>query len=102
MSIAWDGRVLLCCGDLNGRVVLGDLKVDDAKQIWLGKSMCKLRQAMGEHRNIPYPICNSCDALWRGVHPLIGDAASLRFAKPGVAFVRSIKNKLRKAQRSTT
>jgi len=99
MSVAWDGRVLLCCGDLNGRVVLGDLKVQDAGEIWLGKSMRQLRRALVEHRNIPYPTCNRCDALWRHTHPLVSDVANLHFMKPCASLVGRITTTLKKARR---
>lgn len=99
MSVAWDGRVLLCCGDLNGRVVLGDLKVDNPGQIWLGKRMRGLRQALVEHRNDSCPMCNSCDALWRHTHPLVGDVANLRFMKPCASLVSRITTTLKKTRR---
>ncbi len=99
MSVAWDGRVLLCCGDLNGRVVLGDLKTQDPEQIWLGKRMRDLRRALVERRSDSCPLCNGCDALWRRTHPLVSDVVNLQFTRQLRGLIGRITAKPGKAQR---
>jgi MoaA/NifB/PqqE/SkfB family radical SAM enzyme len=97
MSIAWDGRVLLCCGDLNGRVVLGDVTRQTAEEIWRGP-IRDLRRALAEHREGSLPLCRQCDALWRQTHPLISDLGNAAPLRPLIAPLRRMKGILSAAK----
>ena len=62
-QILWDGRVVPCCYDFDGRIILGDLNQQSISEIWHSESYNKFRQA---HRTLeldPYPICKICDKL---------------------------------------
>jgi MoaA/NifB/PqqE/SkfB family radical SAM enzyme len=60
MSILWDGRVNLCCADLNGRCIIGDANIDNLKDIWNGEIMKSIRQRMIDKQSIP-EICSGCE-----------------------------------------
>jgi radical SAM protein with 4Fe4S-binding SPASM domain len=60
LTLAWDGRVPLCCMDYNADVVIGDIREDSVINIWNNKSMIELRRL---HRGLEYDklkICNNC------------------------------------------
>lgn len=44
LTILWDGRVVPCCYDYDGKHVLGDLKKESLDSIWNGVKMRELRQ----------------------------------------------------------
>ncbi len=43
VTILWDGRVVPCCYDYDGKYIIGDLKVESLEQIWNNQRMRKLR-----------------------------------------------------------
>jgi sulfatase maturation enzyme AslB (radical SAM superfamily) len=58
-TVLWDGRVSLCCADLDGRVVLGDLRTQSIAEVWNGEPYRRVRR---EHLESGGPdICRSCD-----------------------------------------
>lgn len=81
LSIAWDGRILGCCGDLNGVVTLGDIRQHRLEEIWNGPTMIEMRRrhVLKQHRSIP--LCRHCDAVFVRVHPAIRDIKELLIGK---------------------
>ena len=73
MSIAWDGRVFLCCGDLNGTVPVGDMRQDPLMDIWLGTELMEARRAVSADNRSERPLCSNCDAVWWSTHPFLAD-----------------------------
>ena len=73
MSIGWDGRVFLCCGDLNGSVPVGDMTRSSLMEIWLGTELTEARCAVAGNKRANRPLCSSCDAVWWNKHPLMAD-----------------------------
>ena len=58
-TVLWDGRVSLCCADLDGHVVLGDLTTQTIADIWNGDPYRRVRR---EHLESGGPsICRDCD-----------------------------------------
>lgn len=55
----WDGRVSLCCADLDGRVVLGDLNTQSIAEIWNGEPYRLVRREQLESGGPA--ICRYCD-----------------------------------------
>ena len=55
----WDGRVSLCCADLDGRVVLGDLNTQSIAEIWNGEPYRLVRREQLESGGPA--ICRHCD-----------------------------------------
>lgn len=52
-----DGRVVMCCYDLNGEYVFGNVFSQKLKDIWFDPKTRKMRQ-MAENRK--YPLCKVC------------------------------------------
>ena len=74
LSVLWDGRVVSCCGDLNGRQIIGDTKKESLSDIWYGEKMKLLReQIIQKNADKNFPLCVKCDAVWRNRHPFWGD-----------------------------
>jgi radical SAM protein with 4Fe4S-binding SPASM domain len=63
LSITWDGRVV-CCADLNGQHVLGDIKKSSLLDIWNGESLRHHRQLLRQKRYKELPLCAECHAVW--------------------------------------
>jgi radical SAM protein with 4Fe4S-binding SPASM domain len=58
MTILWDGKVVPCCNDYDGKMVLGDANTQHLRDIW--KSYAWMRE---KHKNFDFsmPICKNCD-----------------------------------------
>jgi len=61
MVINWDGRVVLCCTDIFSRMVLGDLKKQNIKDVWNGPVLDQLRQQFMNRKGRFDGICRDCD-----------------------------------------
>jgi radical SAM protein with 4Fe4S-binding SPASM domain len=53
--VLWDGRVVPCCHDYNGEVVLGDLRQQSLEEVWQGPAARRFRE-----RNAEYQLCRQC------------------------------------------
>jgi radical SAM protein with 4Fe4S-binding SPASM domain len=53
--VLWDGRVVPCCHDYDGHVVLGDLTRQTLVDIWAGPAADRFRR-----RNEDYQLCQRC------------------------------------------
>lgn len=73
MSVGWDGRVFLCCGDLNGIHPVGDLACQDLMDVWHGERLLEARRRVASDRRESLPLCASCDAVWWKYHPFVHD-----------------------------
>ena len=69
-TVLWDGRVSLCCADFDGRVILGDMRTSNIRDIWESEAYRQMRR---EHLESGGPeICRACDLprkdspLWVG------------------------------------
>ncbi len=58
-TVLWDGRVSLCCADLDGQVVLGDLKTHTIADIWNSDAYRRVRREQLESGGPS--ICRNCD-----------------------------------------
>jgi MoaA/NifB/PqqE/SkfB family radical SAM enzyme len=58
-TVLWDGRVSLCCADLDGHVVLGDLTTQTIADIWNGDTYRRVRREQLESGGPS--ICRDCD-----------------------------------------
>lgn len=64
MSIAWDGRVVGCSADLNGKFILGDLNQQTIMEVWNGEEYRRHRRLLKEKRYNELGLCAQCHALW--------------------------------------
>jgi len=44
LLINWDGTVSLCCQDIEGEVIVGNVKKQSIKEIWQGKTLGEIRK----------------------------------------------------------
>ncbi|HEY3448042.1 MAG TPA: radical SAM protein [Myxococcales bacterium] len=63
VSVLWDGTVVPCCHDADGRVPLGDLKRQSLEQIWKDEPVARLRERLEKHRCEDDEPCARC--RWR-------------------------------------
>lgn len=61
LSIAWDGKVI-CCTDLNGRQVFGDVTRQSLMDAWNSEEMRYHRRMQKEGRYKELPLCAECHA----------------------------------------
>jgi radical SAM protein with 4Fe4S-binding SPASM domain len=54
-----DGKVVLCCSDMYGEQVLGDVNGQSLTEIWQGERFLQLRQQLRQHRR-GLPLCEPC------------------------------------------
>jgi hypothetical protein len=73
LSAAWDGSVVACCGDLNGRMVLGDFRRETIADVWNGEALISMRKQQLRSDTPKCSLCSSCTSPWREHHPLIQD-----------------------------
>ena len=62
MTVLWDGTVVPCCNDYDGKLPLGDLREATLEEVWNGPRMRALR---GEFLGnvVRNPLCRECDKL---------------------------------------
>lgn len=77
LSMGWDGKVLGCCGDLNGMMTLGDMREESLKDIWNGEIMVWMRRQHLRHKHHEIPLCKDCDAAYVRIHPALRDLRDL-------------------------
>jgi len=81
LSVGWDGRILGCCGDLNGLVTLGNVRTDSLEDIWNGEPIQAMRRQHVQKNHHSIPLCRDCDAVFFRVHPAIRDLKELLFGR---------------------
>ncbi|MGE0758443.1 MAG: SPASM domain-containing protein, partial [Pirellulaceae bacterium] len=60
MSVQPDGRASLCCCDLYGDIVVGDVNVEALEQIWWGDRLTLYRATLRDRGRSELPLCASC------------------------------------------
>ena len=73
LSVGWDGRVLWCCGDLNGKGVLGDVNTSTLREIWNGGEIKRLRRGLHSGNLDDLPLCQNCEAKYHRHNPILSD-----------------------------
>jgi len=60
LAIKWDGKVVACCNDLNGRIIIGDFIKQSIKEIYFGplRSAILLNMAKGQRQE--NALCQNC------------------------------------------
>ena len=61
MAVYWDGRVTLCCADVDGAFVLGDLNHQSIQEIWNSKRLLGVQKLHKMKRYQDVPLCAKCD-----------------------------------------
>jgi len=60
VTILWDGRVVPCCFDYDGKCLLGDLREASLREIWRGARMQALRRAHRDGALCGVDLCARC------------------------------------------
>ena len=63
MQVLWDGKVVPCCYDFDGKVVLGDLRRESVRDVWNGGAYQRFREIHRKREYQKIPICFNCDKL---------------------------------------
>lgn len=70
LSISWDGKVMICCGDWYMKGVIGDCNTQTIKEIWHSPRFYKIRELLKREELDKIPACKDCFVLasykWRG------------------------------------
>ena len=61
LQVLWNGDVVPCCYDFDGRMVLGNLFNETIEAVWHGERYRKLRDAHRADDFTDWPICKVCD-----------------------------------------
>ncbi len=67
MVVLWDGRVVPCCFDYDGKYVLGDLRRKSLAEIFNDEPMKELRRLLRERRAEEVSLCRTCPRGHAGV-----------------------------------
>ncbi len=57
-----DGTATLCCWDATGRQIIGDVKKENALDIWNGQEMSRCRTLLDAGKRDQLNLCSRCDA----------------------------------------
>jgi len=60
-TVLWDGRVALCCRDMNGEYIVGDANRESLYDIWNGERLGLMRQRHLDRQFGDIPLCERCD-----------------------------------------
>jgi radical SAM protein with 4Fe4S-binding SPASM domain len=61
LTIGWNGKVYMCCGDNRGDIVLGDANTDSLHQIWTGNELNLIRNYHREGEFGAVQPCKDCE-----------------------------------------
>ena len=61
MTIFWNGDVTLCCQDVDGDYVLGNLKEETINEIWSSSTLLTIKTLHKKKQFDKIPLCHRCD-----------------------------------------
>ena len=64
MTFTWDGKVVPCCRDLQGEMVVGDINEKHVLEIWNDGPLRQLRRKLRREEYSDVFLCRHCSALW--------------------------------------
>lgn len=63
-TIGWNGKVVSCCGDLDGKNVIDDVSEKNFYEVWNGPTYQRFRRAMLTDEIEKWPLCGDCERIW--------------------------------------
>jgi len=63
------GQVVLCCDDMYGDVIMGDVHLQRLEQIWNNEKFSLYRDTMNREGRHNLPLCNNCSYSGKGFRP---------------------------------
>jgi radical SAM protein with 4Fe4S-binding SPASM domain len=61
MTVFWNGDVSMCCSDIDGEYILGNLKKQSIKEIWNSEKLLSIKKIHEEKQFQKIPLCAKCD-----------------------------------------
>ena len=61
MTVFWNGEVSLCCEDIAGECMLGNLKTQSIQEIWNSKKLLSIKKLHENKEFDKFPFCYRCD-----------------------------------------
>ncbi len=61
MVVSWEGKVVLCCVDMESKVVQGDLKKHSIMDVWQGSQIARIRNLAIGRQKREMVLCRDCD-----------------------------------------
>jgi radical SAM protein with 4Fe4S-binding SPASM domain len=61
MTVFWNGDVTLCCQDVDGDWILGNLRERSITEIWNSERLLAIKAIHREKRFEEFPFCRDCD-----------------------------------------
>lgn len=61
LNIFYNGDVNPCCGDVDGELVIGNIKNCSVKELWYGEKIRRMRKILTRKVLDGLPVCLSCD-----------------------------------------
>lgn len=61
MAIFWNGDVSLCCEDVDGDYILGNLQSKSIRDVWNGEKMLVFKRLHQQYEQHKHPLCSKCD-----------------------------------------
>jgi len=61
LNVTWNGDVVTCCRDLDGKYNLGNILRSSIEEVWNGQKYLHLRDSILTQRLQSIPSCRSCD-----------------------------------------
>lgn len=62
-TLNWDGRLTVCCRDIDLKLCLGNLKEKSFSDLWFGKKITKIRISHIKGKYKKLEPCNNCTGL---------------------------------------
>ncbi len=60
LSISWDGKLSICCRDLEFTTIIGELKANTISELWNSEKMKEFRKKLSSGKKNEIPICKGC------------------------------------------
>ncbi|MCD4751847.1 MAG: radical SAM protein [Anaerolineaceae bacterium] len=61
MAVYWNGDVSICGEDMDGELIVGNLREQSIQEVWLGEKLTHLKQLHKEGKFDQISICKYCD-----------------------------------------
>ncbi len=62
--VFWDGRVTMCCVDVEGKLVVGDVRKTPLSEIWRGSELQRARSLHRKRRFSELSLCGPCTVIY--------------------------------------
>ncbi len=64
LAVLWNGDVTVCCGDLAGDLVIGNIMKSDIRSLWNSTKLNEMRRIHRKREFEKIPRCNDCEDIY--------------------------------------